>query len=195
MSEEQAKIEDMMDWHAKARVISGPVAKVIVFIISIPVLLFAGFAGIMNGMNFGFIEGLKLFGVISLVCFVFFGFVSLIVLIIKPTIRMRYILHQSGVYAMEDDEVAREIIAAGGAFGVATGNLTMTATPLAAKAGRNGHVPWDKIDIVQERPAQLLFVLKRPGWWRPDVAVFASKDNYRDVRAFLKRYATFASPD
>jgi len=184
----QSSSETWMDWHAKARITSSSTFKPILAAIFVPCFLLASLVGIVNGWTFGPLEGVKIFAILCGVFLAFFAFVLLILLAIKPSIRMRYILNETGVYAMEDDEVARQLIAAGGAFGVATGNVTMIATPLAAKAGQNGHLSWDKVDIVWERPVQNLFILKRPGWWRPDFTIFATQENYRQVKDFIKRH-------
>ncbi|WP_319530510.1 hypothetical protein [uncultured Cohaesibacter sp.] len=181
--------QDTMAWHARASMARGPAARQTALGIIIPVTLVGLVLGGVTAYDQGILEGLRIFGFILLIAGVLFGFSYLIAIafIVPKGIRTAFLMNEDGIYSSADDELVEEIIAAGGAFGAATNNLTMMATPLSAKAGKAGHVPWDRIDSIVERPVQNYFVLQKG-----KRMVYANEDNYTDVRAFIRQHVAKA---
>ncbi|WP_319497050.1 hypothetical protein [uncultured Cohaesibacter sp.] len=177
-----------MVWHAHVKATSGPMMKQIVPAIAIPSLIVCGGFAIMTGYEHGVAEGLKLFFAFMGIVIALFGFSFLVMILFVRSdgIRTLFLMNDEGIYSTADDEVARAIISLGGTLGIATADPVLVANSLANQTGRVGHVAWEQIERMVERPSCNCLVFYRGR--KMIYAIYTNDDNFVDVRSFVKRH-------
>ena len=180
--------ETPMVWHTHVKATSGPMMKQIVPAIAIPSLIVCGGFAIMTGYEHGVAEGFKLFFAFMGIVVALFGFsfLMMVLFVRSDGIRTLFLMNDDGIYSTADDEVARMIISLGGPLGVATADPVLVANSLANQTGRVGHVAWNQIERVVERPSHNCLVFYRGR--KMVYAIYTNDDNFVDVRSFVKQH-------